>query len=109
MANEVKSTKPAKAAKTENAQEATPIVVAGHGTSKDGDVFVIFKNKVSANPLFKAQGVTHTGTRYLAKGITLEQAQEALPRGAKVPGAQWGEQVTEVEYDGVFKVIFEGE
>jgi hypothetical protein len=108
-----KSTKPVISAETPKAAapKAPTVLVAGHGATKDGDVFVMFKDKVHSNPLFKAIGdqrATMTGTRFLAKGITLEQAQEALPRGSKVEGAAWGPE-RESKFGGVFYVLFEGE
>ena len=79
----------------------SPVIVAGHGVY-DGKVFVIFKDAVSKNKLFKAPA-KKTGTRFLVAGITLDEAKTELPLGMKVAGARWGAE-KESEFGGLFEI-----
>jgi hypothetical protein len=89
---------------------AKPCLVAGHGVSTNGSCFVIFKDKVSVNPKWAPKGVTMTGTRYLSKGVSLEDAIKEFPLGMKSPdGAHWGSEVEDTDLNNVYAVLFEGE
>lgn len=108
-ANSAKAQAPATAPVIE--QAPIPVLVAGHGATEDGDVYISFKNVVAKDSKFKAIGkgrASHNGSRFLAKGTTLDQAKEEFPLGLEMTDAFWGPE-RESKFGKVFWVLFEGE
>lgn len=104
----------AKQNKAEQAQGAkpapkAPVYVSGFGVH-EGNVFVTFKDVKTVNPLFKARGAQHNGSRFLNKGVTIEEAKTEFPLGTEVEFAYWGaERESKFENGNLFEVVFEGE
>lgn len=90
------------------------VIVAGHNVLEDGAISILLKNRVSAkNPLRRLTGenkATKSGSFFLNKGVTVEEAREAYPKGSVILDASWGkERITKQNFGGIYEIVFDEE
>lgn len=86
------------------------IFIAGVNETKDGSLSVLVKNAMpKTNKLRRLAGeqkATKSGSFWINKGNTREEVLEAYPVGSVLKGAEWGTEVKDSEFGGLFNLVF---